>query len=139
MRRILLTLTIMLSTIDLIHSQEILSNMSESQRNAELTRIAKATFQKEMPEVYREYGKATFEQGTINYSPTSYDSSFYGEQYGDIYYIVTFPLNPETEKNLFIGGFACKVHIWNDTKEAFLIEYGNTEEIFKLLSKRARR
>lgn len=137
MNKILFILVMIFLSMNQIYAQEEkLSDMSETQRNAELTAIAKAAFQREMPDVYREYGTPTFEQGIINYSPASYDASFYGEQYGDVYYVVTFPRNPQTETGIFIDGFACKVHIWDDTKEAFFIEYGNSEGMFKLLCKR---
>lgn len=139
MKRIFLTLTTLFLMMHTIYAQEKLSDMTEAQRNAELTAIAKATFQKEMPEVYREYGKPTFERCTIKVSPSSYQESLFGGQYGDIYYIVTFPMNPETETSIFFDGYACKVHIWDDIKKAFLIRLGNTEGWFKVPYKRPER
>ena len=138
MKKIFFLLLISLVTKNTL-AQTKLSDMTEAQRNTELINIAKATFKIEMPDVYREYGTPTIEKGVINYTPTSYDESWYGEAYGDIYYIVTFPRNPETETELFIDGFAAKIHIWDDTKEAFIIEYGNSEGIRKLICKRDKR
>ena len=141
MKRFATILIMLFVAMNLLHAQEEkLSDMPEAQRNATLTAIAKATFQREMPDVYREYGTPTIEQGIITYSPASYDASFYGEQYGDVYYVVTFPRNPQTETSIFIAGYACKVHIWNDTQEAFYFEFGDSElEMGKLLCKRDKR
>lgn len=137
MKRFTTILIALFAAINLLHAQEEkLSDMPEAQRNATLTAIAKATFQREMPDVYREYGTPTIEQGIITYSPASYDASFYGEQYGDVFYVVTFPINIATEKDLFAEGYAAKVHIWDDTQEAFVIECGNLDGLGKLLCKR---
>ncbi len=137
MKRFIIILLNVCVIFSLYAQEEKLSDMPEAQRNATLTAIAKATFQREMSDMYREYGTPTIEQGIITYSPASYDASFYGEQYGDVYYVVTFPRNPQTETSIFIAGYACKVHIWNDTQEAFYFEFGDSElEMGKLLCKR---
>ena len=64
MKRFTIILIALFAAINLLHAQEEkLSDMPEAQRNATLTAIAKATFQREMPDVYREYGTPTIEQG----------------------------------------------------------------------------
>ena len=137
MKRFTTILIALFAAINLLHAQEEkLSDMPEAQRNATLTAIAKATFQREMPDVYREYGTPTIEQGIITYSPASYGASFYGEQYGDVFYVVTFPIDKATEIGLFAEGYAAKVHIWDDTQEAFVIECGNLDGLGKILCKR---
>ncbi len=137
MKRFTTILIALFAAINLLHAQEEkLSDMPEAQRNATLTAIAKATFQREMPDVYREYGTPTIEQKSILRNPTSYEASWYGEQYGDVFYVVTFPINIATEKDLFAEGYAAKVHIWDDTQEAFVIECGNLDGLGKLLCKR---
>ena len=137
MKRFTTILIALFAVIKLLHAQEEkLSDMPEAQRNAAITAIAKTTFQREMPEVYREYGTPTIEQGRITYSPASYDASIYGEKYGDVFYVVTFPIDKATEIDLFAEGYAAKVHIWDDTQEAFVIECGNLDGLGKILCKR---
>jgi len=79
--------------------------MPVAQRNAAITAIAKAAFQREMPEVYREYGTPTIEQKIVTHNPQSYEASRYGEEYGDMFYMVTFcsVLNDEKMKGDRIG------------------------------------
>ena len=137
MKRFTIILIALFAAINLLHAQEEkLSDMPEAQRNATLTAIAKATFQREMPDVYREYGTPTIEQKSILRNPSSYEASWYGEQYGDIFYEVTFPINKATEINIFTEGYAAKVYIWDDTQEAFVIEFGNFDGFGKILCKR---
>ena len=137
MNKNLFILFMIFLSMNQIHAQEEkLSDMPEAQRNATLTAIAKATFQREMPDVYREYGTPTIEQKSILRNPTSYEASWYGEQYGDIFYEVTFPINKATEINIFTEGYAAKVYIWDDTQEAFVIEFGNFDGFGKILCKR---
>ena len=137
MKRFTTILITLFAVMNLLHAQdEKLSDMPEAQRNATITAIAKAAFQREMPEVYREYGTPTIEQKSILRNPSSYETSLFGEQYGDIFYEVTFPINKATEINIFTEGYAAKVYIWDDTQEAFSIEYGNTEGVGKILCKR---
>lgn len=136
MKRLIIILLNICVIFSLYAQEEKLSEMPEVQRNAAITAIAKATFQREMPEVYREYGTPTIEQKSILRNPSSYETSLFGEQYGDIFYEVTFPINKATEINIFTEGYAAKVYIWDDTQEAFSIEYGNTEGFGKILCKR---
>lgn len=138
MKRFTTILIALFAAINLLHAQEEkLSDMPEAQRNAILTAIAKATFQREMPDVYREYGTPTIVQKTITHRPQSYETSWYGEEYGDVFYVVTFPINTATESNVFPMGYAAIIYIWDDTQEAFNIEYGSSEEGFgKILCKR---
>ena len=138
MKRFTTILIALFAVINLLHAQEEkLSDMPETQRNATLTAIAKATFQREMPDVYREYGTPTIVQKTITHRPQSYEASWYGEEYGDVFYVVTFPINTATESNVFPMGYAAIIYIWDDTQEAFNIEYGSSEEGFgKILCKR---
>ena len=138
MKRFTTILIALFAAINLLHAQvEKLSDMPEAQRNAAITAIAKATFQREMPDVYREYGTPTIVQKTITHRPQSYEASWYGEEYGDVFYVVTFPINTATESNVFPMGYAAIIYIWDDTQEAFNIEYGSSEEGFgKILCKR---
>ena len=138
MKRFTTILIALFAAINLLHAQvEKLSDMPETQRNAAITAIAKATFQREMPDVYREYGAPTIVQKTITHRPQSYEASWYGEEYGDVFYVVTFPINTATESNVFPMGYAAIIYIWDDTQEAFNIEYGSSEEGFgKILCKR---
>lgn len=136
MKRTIFILLNICLTLSLYAQEEKLSDMPESQRNTVIISIAKAVFQREMPDVYREYGTPTIERRPITQNPQSYETSYYGEQIGDVFYIVTFPINKDTELNTFAEGYAARVFIWDDTKEAFAIEYGNTEGTGKVLCKR---
>ena len=138
MKRFTTILIALFAAINLLHAQvEKLSDMPEAQRNAAITAIAKATFQRKMPEVYREYGTPTIEQKIVTHNPQSYEASRYGEEYGDVFYVVTFPINTATESNVFPMGYASRIYVWDDTQEAFRIEYGNSEEgLGRILCKR---
>ena len=125
--------------INLLHAQEEkLSDMPEAQRNATLTAIAKATFQRELPDVYREYKSPIIEKKSILRNPTSYEASLFGEQKGDVFYEVIFPIKA-SELKIFAEGYAAKVFIWDDTQEAFAIECGNLDGLGKILCKRDKR
>ena len=138
MKRFAPILIMLFVAMNLLHAQEEkLSDVSEAQRNAAITAIAKATFQREMPNVYREYGTPTIVQKTITHRPQSYEASRYGEEYGDVFYVVTFPINTTTESSVFPMGYAARIYVWDDTQEAFRIDYGSSEEgLGKILCKR---
>ena len=138
MKRFTTILITLFAVMNLLHAQdEKLSDMPVAQRNAAITAIAKAAFQREMPEVYREYGTPTIEQKIVTHNPQSYEASRYGEEYGDMFYMVTFPINTATESNTFPMGYASRIYVWDDTQEAFRIDYGSSEEGFgKILCKR---
>ena len=138
MKRFATILIMLFVAMNLLHAQEEkLSDMPEAQRNATLTAIAKATFQREMSDVYREYGTSTIVQKIVTHNPQSYDASRYGEEYGDVFYVVTFPINTTTESSVFPMGYAARIYVWDDTQEAFRIDYGSSEEgMGKILCKR---
>ena len=134
----LATIFVLFPIISFAQQDSSLVDLPQSQREKILTEIAKETFKKQMPEIYRDYGIPTFRKIEITRIPRPYEESSYGEKKGDIFYIVTFPRDSIHEKELF-SEYAARIWIWADIRKAFAIDYGHLDGVGEVIYKREKR
>lgn len=124
MKRILLLISLFLIVVLSVQAQK-LSELPQQQRDSILLLVAKAAVLRYGPDYYREYKTPSISFLSKYKSQTGPNTW----KDGDIY-IVTFFYDQSKER--LAEDFAAKVSIWDDTKRAFSIYFGNAWGYFNL-------